>query len=375
MSHEIKELDCPAFVKQAAWHGLGTIIQDLMEARNVLPTAKMDYHVDKVPLYRQYIVDGATQYILVPDHTLTVRCDLPPTDVRSQLGVVGDGYTVVQNAELVDFAEALAGESGAKFETAGTLRNGKLVWLLAVMPDTLKVGGDNIKPYLLLHNGHDGSAAFSVRATTVRVVCWNTLSAAVGDQNYTYMVRHTANIAEKIGECKAALSRTAEYNNALLETLNQFSRRRCERRFVEAFISALVPGDEKHVTKSKGETITQCGRKRNELRDLILNGQQIGADSPEMLVDGEPTAYALYNGFTQWTETKAQIRRTTDNTGEQRSEAEARMDSVLFGTHAVRRDLAMHVLRVGTGLEKPSEAFDSLADEAKLVLATGGTLN
>ena len=70
------------------------------------------------------------------------------------------------------------------YHTGGYLKNGEVIWLLARLPSDIRVRGDDIlETYLLFTNSHDGSVAIDIRLTTVRVVCQNTLSLALHQQD------------------------------------------------------------------------------------------------------------------------------------------------------------------------------------------------
>jgi hypothetical protein len=86
---------------------------------------------------------------------------------------------IVQNEEAFRFVDQLLGSS-LHFETAGSLHGGRRVWVLATLPDHIEVGGDAVRPYVLLMNSHDGSTAVIAATTPVRVICQNTLYADVG---------------------------------------------------------------------------------------------------------------------------------------------------------------------------------------------------
>ncbi len=105
----------------------------------------------------------------IPGFYATVR-----QDTREVLGIVGERYRLVQNHEAFTFIDQLLG-SAIHFETARSLHGGRRVWVLATLPDHVEVGGDDVRPYVLLMNSHDGSTAVVAATTPIRVVCQNTL--------------------------------------------------------------------------------------------------------------------------------------------------------------------------------------------------------
>ena len=89
------------------------------------------------------------------------------------LGVVTDRYKVVQNEEAFSFTDSLLGE-GVTYETAGSLQEGRRTWILAKLPQKFIISGDEITPYLVFMNSHDGTGAIKAAMTPIRVVCQNT---------------------------------------------------------------------------------------------------------------------------------------------------------------------------------------------------------
>lgn len=98
----------------------------------------------------------------------------------SVLGIVTDRYKLVQNSEAFAFTDALLGES-VRYETAGSLQNGRRTWMLARLPHQYIISGDEITPYLVFMNSHDGTGAIKVAMTPIRVVCQNTLNMALAN--------------------------------------------------------------------------------------------------------------------------------------------------------------------------------------------------
>lgn len=139
------------------------------------------------------------------DHKQIVRSDTGAT-----LGVVGQGFELVMHEEMGDILEAVVG-AGAKFETAGSCKNGAQVWALAYLDEPLTVANDDTEtyPFVALLNSHDGSGACKLTSTSIRVVCWNTYNAASmqGERSgRQFVFRHTAGVHDRLEEAKQALS-------------------------------------------------------------------------------------------------------------------------------------------------------------------------
>ena len=139
--------------------------------------AGLGYTVLESPV--QYATPASTELQVWPDRKVLHR-----SDTGAPLAVVSDGYHVVQPVEVMDFFRKLADIGGFELETAGALSHGKRVWALAsVGAGADVVDGDTVKPYLLLGTSYDGTMATVAKFTTIRVVCNNTITAAVADQS------------------------------------------------------------------------------------------------------------------------------------------------------------------------------------------------
>jgi phage/plasmid-like protein (TIGR03299 family) len=111
----------------------------------------------------------------------------------------------VQNEEAFQFVDQLLG-SQLHFETAGSLHGGRRVWVLATLPEHMEVGGDPVRPYVLLMNSHDGSTAVIAATTPVRVVCQNTLNWGLQRACQKFSIRHTEQIGRRVHEARSSRS-------------------------------------------------------------------------------------------------------------------------------------------------------------------------
>ena len=120
------------------------------------------------------------------------------------LGVVSDRYRIVQNEEAFQFTDDLLGE-GVTYETAGSLQGGKKVWMLARLPRKYLIAGDQVVPYLVIFNSHDGSSGVKVAMTPIRVVCQNTLNLALNTAKRSWTARHTENVLLRVQDARETL--------------------------------------------------------------------------------------------------------------------------------------------------------------------------
>lgn len=192
--------------RNVPWHGQGISVEAAPTSADAIRLAGLDWTVNPQDVF---LADGTR----IPGATCNVRS----SDNRP-LGIVGDRYTIVQNVDAFAFTDSLLGE-GVTYETCGSLKNGKIIWLLAKMPETYKVLGDDVESYLVFTNTHDGSGAVRVATTPIRVVCNNTLNLALKTAKRTWSARHTGSIAGKLDDAANTLKFAEIY---MKETQNMF---------------------------------------------------------------------------------------------------------------------------------------------------------
>lgn len=177
------------YTREKPWHGLGTMVRKAPSASHALALAGLDWKVEQHPVQTE-------SGIRLEGFLANIR----DTDSRV-LGVVTDKYRVVQNEEAFAFTDELLG-GGVTYETAGSLQEGRKVWLLARLPQRYIISGDEIAPYLVFSNSHDGSGAIKVAMTPVRVVCNNTLNLALERAKRSWSTVHTGNPAGKMQDAR-----------------------------------------------------------------------------------------------------------------------------------------------------------------------------
>lgn len=166
MAHRVETM---AYTNEVPWHGLGVHVAEAPSVDEMLKVAQLDWRVAKKPL----LLETGD---VVPRFNALVR----ESDGRV-LTVVGSQYTPVQNTEAFAFFKEFVEAGDATMETAGSLCGGRFVWGLADLKQSFNVnGGDPVKGYLLVVAPHESGHSLIIRQTSVRVVCWNTMTLALG---------------------------------------------------------------------------------------------------------------------------------------------------------------------------------------------------
>ena len=210
------------------WHGLGVIVQESPTSEDALKQAGLDWMVIPKDVY----VEGNR----IKGYVANAR-----SDNNKVLGIVSDRYKVVQNIEAFTFTdELLKTDERIKYETAGSLAEGKRVWLLAKMPERLLVGDETI-PYVVFSNSHDGKGSIRVAMTPIRVVCQNTLNLAMNNTIRQWSTKHIGNIQEKMEEAKRTLQLANTYMDNLAEHAEYLSKQKISDDEVKEFLEMLFP--------------------------------------------------------------------------------------------------------------------------------------
>lgn len=190
-----------------AWHGLGQVIPGgVKDIDTVLGLGGIDYQVETVPA----LYPWGDETRVHPGQLHTVR-----NDTGAPLGVVGENYQVIQNRGAFEFLQELVNDHDVRWESAGALRDGKKTFVSLRLPNNVKVDAeginDEILPFVVATNSHDGSSSFQVAVTPWRPVCGNTERFALRDAVTRWSVRHTRNATDKIREARRTLGLSVRY--------------------------------------------------------------------------------------------------------------------------------------------------------------------
>lgn len=216
------------YVRETPWHGQGVRVEEAPTSEEAIRLAGLDWKVEQRPIF---LADGTE----IKGNYANVR-----SSDNKPLGIVGDRYKIVQNSDAFAFTDALLGE-GVKYETAGSLKDGKVIWLLAKMPESFDLLGDKVDPYLVFTNTHDGSGAVKVCMTNVRVVCNNTLNVALRQAKRTWSARHTGSVTNKLDDARETLQLANNYIKATQETFEELYKVKLNDISLYRTVDTIVP--------------------------------------------------------------------------------------------------------------------------------------
>jgi phage/plasmid-like protein (TIGR03299 family) len=321
-------------VKEKAWHGLGQIVEDYPTSAEALHIAGLDYNVEKRLLFtiaseKPTVNDdniSSIHSIEVPDYYATVR-----TDSEAVLGVVGKDYEVVQNIDAFAFFDAIVEGDGIQYETAGALGKGERIFITAKLPGYIKVGSDDlIEQYLFLTTSHDGFGSITAAFTPVRIVCNNTLNAALRNCSNALKIRHTTNAKERLAQAHKLMGISNRFSQELEGILNQWAKIRITESEVKKLIQlALVPNKEvlQNIQAGKEDGLSTCFK---NMTDAAF--EYAMSNESQQLETTKGSLFGAYNAVTGY----FQNVRTYKN-------EEAKLKSLLLG---------------GTGQMRTQKAFN-----------------
>ena len=312
-----------AFAFKPPWWDMGFKVTDhLMLSKEIMQKALIDWLVEQHQIYVHH-VNSEHQVVHQEVPGMVANCR---SDNNEVLGIVTEKYKVVQNFEAFDFVDSLHMDGIIKYEAAGSLKGGKFVWLLAKMPQEFEVvAGDKLEQYILFTTAHDGSRAVRVLPTSVRVVCWNTLSLATANESKGLSIRHKGNIMDKLDDARKVIMTAQNKFDTFHASARKLASTKFDIKELEALTQLLIP-------KEKGKNDTR----RQKARASILSAF---TSDPQNIDGVRGTAWAAFNAVTQHVDHNSGYKGK--NTV---AKAEALMDSVLLGANSRFKTEALKIM-------------------------------
>ena len=262
------------------WHDMGKELDDTLTANEAVGFAGLDYTVVIKPMagFVDQDIDAS-----VSDRWVTTR-----TDTGDVLGIVGEDYEPVQNRDAFSFFDTLVADGTASYETAGIIGRGERMWILAKLPGFMSVNeNDHVNKYLLLSNSHDDCRSVRVKLTPVRVVCNNTLTAALQGAGEVH-VPHTAGGPENVKTALALLAHSNRLFGELDAVFNKMALTKITDEQLLQYVKALVPDDGADADGAA------AGRTRESVLNLHESGQGAALS--------RGTLWGAFNCITEYTD-------------------------------------------------------------------------
>lgn len=323
-------------VQQKAWHNLGQVVTEYPTSSEAIKFAGLDYEVVKKPVFIKGVdnVIGADGVLIeggdiaVPDRFGTYR-----SDTNEAFDVVGKDYHIVQNRDAFAFFDAIVGGGdGILYETAGALGRGERIFITAKLPGYIRVGnGDDVtEKYIFLTTSHDGSGSITAAFTPIRIVCQNTLNAALSTMSNVVRIKHTANAKQRLADAHKVMGLADTMSVQMEAIFNEWSKVNINDNEVRKLIQlALCPNKETLDCLKKGDEDGLSTVFKNTVEDAF--SYAILSDTQQMDTT-KGTLFGAYNAVTGYYQN---VRRYKDD--------EAKLQSIVMG---------------GTAQVKAQKAFD-----------------
>jgi len=290
------------------WHGLGQKLEGPATSADAIAAANLGWTVSKRGILT---MDGFN----CDDFAAVVR-----DDNNKVLSVMKKSYKPIQNHEAFAFFDSVVGAGAAVFETAGSIFDGKRVFLVAKLPTAIfATPNDRIEQYLTLMNTHDGSSALRMYFTPIRVVCNNTLMASLRGMKDCVSIQHSGNIGFKIKEAQDALGLANNYFKSFEEIVSTLVQKQTDAKMVDEFLKDLFKPAKTSDKNAAAEMSKQAQKK------IIQVKANLECDPKNTMEGIHGTMWALWNAVAQFGDHESRsVAGSADN----------RMNSIMNGFSA-----------------------------------------
>jgi phage/plasmid-like protein (TIGR03299 family) len=267
---------------EKAWHGLGQYVSEAMTSEQAIELGGLNYTVEKRPLYAP---GWAGTMVEAEGHYGNVR-----TDTNDILGIVKGRYRIVQNKDAFGFFDTIIDKGEAIFETAGALGKGERIFVTAKLPEDMLVRGERVEKYIMLTNSHDGTSTIIAGFTPIRVVCNNTLTAALKKLDNKVSISHTASAESRLKEASRVMGIASKYMDEVNMTFESMTTRKLSDLEMKYFIETVMKNNIKE-DKSDKEASTR-------MKNLVDQVYSFAITHPTQTTEAAyRTLWGAYNGI------------------------------------------------------------------------------
>lgn len=332
MAHDITDRRM-VYTGETPWHTAGNPIAGLFTFAQADAVCRFPIAVE-----RQVFAAGVPTAI--PDRKALVE-----SRSGAYLATVGIDYGVVQPQEVYDAITGAMGTVEGRLETAGVLgATGATFWMMGRLPETIRVKGeDTIEPFFLAYAGHDGRTPVTIANIATRVVCRNTLGAALREKGgFRTSIRHTSNAAAYVQSAAAGFRTLRASFNKLGQWANLAADRKLTTPEAIDIMKALHP--------NTAEAGTAAADRITAVHEAILTGYE-----RHEFASTRGTAWALFNATQAYAEHMAPTRAKLQLSAmTQTARASLIAERSFFGAGADGGQDALNAVLAATGLPHPS---------------------
>jgi len=313
--HGIMENDYMVSSGEVPWHGLGAVLDGVLTSEEAIKEAHLTWTVEQTPVYTANNWAKA-----IPGYVANVR-----SDTREVLGIVSERYHVAQNKDVFAFADDLIGngEIPCTYETAGSLFNGRRVFMLVNMPKG-RIMEDEYVPYLALSNAHDGTSALQIFLTGIRIVCNNTLTAALKTAKRKISIRHLSCMNQRKDEAIRTMGAASKYFHDLEKFASELAGKKV---IIDKVLNLLFP-----VSSYMSSRQVQTNNEVKETIKSLINQK-------DDLQNHKKNAWGVYNAIADY-RSNAEPRRKTSTFADRKMATFLDGDVILANAQNIIMELA-----------------------------------
>ena len=234
---------------ERAWHGQGVVTEGTLPAREAFETADALFTVEKRELLYPKVLDAPNdgEWDFAKSGTYAVV----RTDTQALLGVVSKQYEIVQNDSLLRMAEFIREE--VDMDCVIVLSDGAKVCFTATLrgAETDIVPGDTVKRRIVGYLGHDGKTGCGAKFTNIRVVCQNTLTAALNESGARSSITHKNGANNNFDALISSIDVARQDFVTECELMREFSRASMGRDAFRDFVDEVYNIDESQVFRKR----------------------------------------------------------------------------------------------------------------------------
>lgn len=332
-----------AYKGEIPWHQLGQEVKGLATEEEWALAAALDFELNDSKVL---FLDDSQQAQVMGDQKVLYR-----SDTKEALSIVHKSYKVVQPIEVLKFFREQVEAHEMEIETAGSLFGGRKIWALAKINQDILVGDrkrekDIVSPYFLLVTSCDKSLRTMVKRVDIRVVCWNTMDAALGrGGDYATLTHRSEFNAENQDRMKAEIGMIAENIEKEQEVFNHMAETKISTRdALGFFMKVLTPSiDQDNVDLAKLST-----RKLQQ----VFNAYQQSPGSD--LYTAKDTLWGAVNAVTHIVDHNPAARSNN-----------ARLDNAWFGQGNGQKNRAIDLAAKIIEREEKKNILDEILGTAK----------
>lgn len=298
----------------------GTTFDNTVTSAEAIEQCGADFNVMKQPLVRvpQEVIDAIMKREPIPQFELSVNDVIQShaatyrNDTDTTLGIVGKDFGVVDNSHAFAFIDYISEVSGRelKITSAGVLGRGERMYVQAKLGDDMYLAdNDNVGNYITFTNAHDGSGAVMAFFSPLRIICKNSLIAAVKGASNKVVFKHTKNVLNRLEEIKMNRDKAEKvfggilkFNKAFIDKMMQLRDEKVNDTYVKDFIARMYLdtdafkkfAENNHAAEGVDEISTRAKNQMAALENAIHFGVGQKSDTCEY----RGTKLWLYNGVT-----------------------------------------------------------------------------